>query len=140
MEILDAFECLRVATGDRVYLIVGKITSKNRVLWGFQLLGQKYATGCFKMQFWSWKQKEHIRNDLNLTGFAPKPHPYYQIAIFWQNSFFWDFQLPFPAENEKENSSFWNLKIWKKCKILTFQKSCLKSFWWCFSANPLVWG
>ena len=53
---------------------------------------------------------------------------------------FCNFQLSFPAENEKKNSHFWKLKFWKKCKILTFQKSCLKSFWWCFSANPLVWG
>ena len=53
---------------------------------------------------------------------------------------FFDFQLPFPAENEKENSHFWNLKFWKKCKILTFQKSCLESFWWCFRANPVRLG
>ena len=53
---------------------------------------------------------------------------------------FWNFHLSFPAENERENSHFSKLKFWKKCKILTFQKSCLESFWWCLSANPLVWG
>ena len=44
------------------------------------------------------------------------------------------------ADNEMENHHFPKLKFWKKCKILIFTKSCLKSFWWCFSANPLVWG
>ena len=109
MEILDAFELPIVATRYWVYLIIGKITSKNRVLWGFQLLGQKYATGCFKMQFWGWKQKEHIRNDLNLTGFALKHHQNDSKQLFWkvkilhffQNFKFqkWEFSFSFSPGN-----------------------------------------
>ena len=59
---------------------------------------------------------------------------------FLENFIFQNFQLSFPTENEMENHHFPKSKNWKKCKILIFVKSCLESFWWCFSANLLVWG
>ena len=109
-------------------------------MWYFWLLGQKYAAGCSKMHFWFRKMKEHIRNNLKLTGFAKKITSLSLNRDFLAKLNFWNFHLSFPAENERGNSHFSKLKIWKKCKILTFQKNCVESFWRCFSANPLVWG
>ena len=76
--------------------------------------------------FWSAEIDRTYSNWSKTSSVCPKSTSPSLNRDFLENFIFHDFQLSFSAENEKEKSHFPKLKFWKKCKTLTFTKSCLE--------------